>query len=62
VRTLDRSLPNQRHSLHAPHAPHARQVSRTHTEHDHAWQKLDDDGPLLLGKYRCDLCQVVWAL
>ncbi len=53
MRTLDRSLPNQRHSHPA---------SGTRTEHDHAWQKLDDDGALLLGKYRCDLCKVVWAL
>jgi hypothetical protein len=53
VRTLDRSVPNQRHS---------QQVSRTHTEHDHAWQRVDDEAPLLLGKYRCDLCRVVWAL
>jgi hypothetical protein len=31
--------------------------------HDHAWRAVEDlDQPLLLGMYRCDLCQVVWAL
>ena len=32
-------------------------------DHDHAWRQVEDaDQPLLLGMYRCDLCQVVWAL
>jgi hypothetical protein len=53
VKTLQRDLPNQRH---------ARRVSRTFTDHDHAWRQVDDEGPLLLGKYECDLCHVVWSL
>jgi hypothetical protein len=39
------------------------QATASAQDHDHAWRQVEDpDQPLAMGMYRCDLCQVVWAL
>ena len=44
-------------------AQRAKQASANAPDHDHAWRQVEDpDEPLAIGMYRCDLCQVVWAL
>ena len=39
------------------------QATASARDHDHAWRQVEEaNQPLAIGMYRCDLCQVVWAL